>query len=77
MLCSNLANHLCINIIVENDDKKSIRVEMMTEEIESELLKEYPQLPVARQNEGEITVMCNSYCGHVLTRNVAQLTYYL
>ena len=30
---------------------------MMTEEIESELLKEYPQLPVVLQNEGEITVM--------------------
>ena len=45
-------------IIVENDDKKSIPEEMMTEEIESELLKEYPQLPVTRQNEGEITVMC-------------------
>ena len=50
---------------MENDDKKSIPVEMMTEEIESELLKEYPQLPVARQNEGEITVMCR----HVLIRN--------
>ena len=30
----------------------------MTEEIESELLKEYPQLPVARQNEGEIIQSC-------------------
>ena len=75
MLCSNLANHFCIDIIVGNDDKKSIPVERMTEEIESELLKEYPQLPVARQNEGEITVMCNSYCGHVLIGNVSQLTY--
>ena len=44
-------------IVVKNYDKKSIQEEMMTEEIESELLKEYPQLPVARQNEGEITVM--------------------
>ena len=35
----------------------------MTEEIESELLKEYPQLPVARQNEGEITVKS---CKHVI-----------
>ena len=60
-----LTYHLCINIIVDNDVKKSIPVEMMTEEIESELLKEYPQLPVARQNEGEITVMCR----HVLIRN--------
>ena len=37
----------------------------MTEEIESEVLKEYPQLPVARQSEGEITVskhVCNSFC---------------
>ena len=52
-------------IIVENDDKKFIPVEVITEEIESELLKEYPQLPVARKNEGEITVMCS----HVLIRN--------
>ena len=59
---------------MENDDEKSIPVEIMTEEIESQLLKEYPQLPLARQNEGEITVMCNSYCGHVLIRNVSQLT---
>ena len=66
--CVDLANHLCINIIVENNDQKSTPVEMMTEEIESELLKEYPQLPVARQNEGELTFMCNSYCGHVLIR---------
>ena len=57
--CTILANHLCIIIIVENDDKKSIPVEIMTEEIESEFLKEYPQLLVARQNEGEITFMCN------------------
>ena len=56
---------MCINIVVEYDDKKSIPEEMMTEEIESELLKEYPQLPVARQNEGEIIVMYR----HVLIRN--------
>ena len=56
---------MCINILVEKDDKKSILVEMMTEEIESELLNEYHQLAVARQNEGEITVMCR----HVLIRN--------
>ena len=53
---------------MENDNKKSIQEEMMTEEMESELLKEYPQLPVARQDEGEITVICNSYCGHVVIR---------
>ena len=62
---------MCIDIIVENDDKKSIPVEMMTEEIESELLKEYPQLPVARQNEGEITVMCR----HVLIRHFITTSY--
>ena len=53
---------------MENDNKKSIQEEMMTEEMESELLKEYPQLPVARQDEGEITVICNSYFGHVVIR---------
>ena len=42
--------------IVEND-KKSIPEEMITEEIEFELLKQYPQLPIVRQNEGEITVI--------------------
>ena len=42
---------------METVNKKSIPEEMITEAIESELLKEYPQLPVARQNEGEITVM--------------------
>ena len=65
---------MCINIIVENYDKKFIPVEMITEEIESELLKEYPQLPVARQNEGEITVMRNSICGYVLIRNCINFT---
>ena len=39
---------------MENDSKKSVPEEVMTEEIESVLLKEYPQLPAARQNEGEI-----------------------
>ena len=56
---------------MENDDKKSIPVEMMTEEIESELLKEYPQLPVARKNEGEITVMCR----HMLIINCITTSY--
>ena len=56
---------------MEYDDKKSIPVEVMTEEIESELLKEYPQLPVARQNEGEITVMCR----HVLISNCITTSY--
>ena len=42
---------------MKNDNKKFIQEEMMTEEMESELLKEYPKLPVARQNKGEITVM--------------------
>ena len=51
------------------DDKKSITVEVMTEEIESALLKDYPQLPVARQNEGEITVMCR----HVLTNCITTI----
>ena len=36
------------------NDKKSVPQEIMTEYIESELLKEYPQLPVARQDEGEV-----------------------
>ena len=44
-------------IVEKNYKKKSTQEEIVTEEIESELLKEYPQLPVARQNEGEITVM--------------------
>ena len=39
---------------MENDDKKSVSEEVLTEETESKLLKEYPQLTVARQNEGEI-----------------------
>ena len=39
---------------MENDDKKSVPEEVLTEETESKLLKEYPHLPVARQNEGEI-----------------------
>ena len=60
---------MCINIIVENDDRKFIPVEMMTEEMESELQQEYPKLPVARLNEGENTVMCR----HVLIKIVSQL----
>ena len=48
---------------VENDGKKSVPEEVMTEEIESVLLKEYPQLPVARQNEGEIKFLqCTNIC---------------
>ena len=46
----------CVHFIVYYD--KFISDKMMTEEMESELLKEYPQLPVAWQNEGEIIQSC-------------------
>ena len=42
---------------MEDFKSKSFPEEMMTDEIESEVLKEYPQLPVVRQSEGEIIVV--------------------
>ena len=44
-------------IAVENTEKKFIPEEVMTEEIESELLLYHPPLPVAKQSKGEIAVM--------------------
>ena len=51
---TRLHTKLFMFIAVENDNKKSFPEEVLAEEMESKLLKEYPQLPVARQNEGEI-----------------------
>ena len=51
---TNLHTNLFIFNAVEKYNKKSVSEETMTEEIESELLKEYSQLPVARLSEGEI-----------------------
>ena len=51
---TRLHTKLFLFIAVENDNKKSVPEEVLAEEMESKLLKEYSQLPVARQNEGEI-----------------------
>ena len=51
---TRLHTKLFLFIAVENDNKKSVPEEVLAEEMESKLLKEYSQLPVASQNEGEI-----------------------